>query len=127
MKPEIDAIISMASIGDGAFVSSPDMEKFLCELLLDSTQPISERFRALFSLRNLKGPSPRDALILGQSMLILFYPSFSFSPMFSNGFLKKCRWIVSFCTILFGVLLCMSTVEVIFVRDGRRKQRVLNA
>ncbi|KAK4281249.1 hypothetical protein QN277_012770 [Acacia crassicarpa] len=54
----------MASIGDGAFVSSPDMEKFLCELLLDSKQPISERFRALFSLRNLKGPSPRDALIL---------------------------------------------------------------
>ncbi|KAI9107275.1 hypothetical protein K1719_021663 [Acacia pycnantha] len=54
----------MASIGDDAFVSSPDMEKFLCKLLLDSTQPISERFRALFSLRNLKGPSPRDALIL---------------------------------------------------------------
>ncbi|KAG5055362.1 hypothetical protein JHK85_007872 [Glycine max] len=39
------------------------MEKFLCELLLDSSQPISERFRALFSLRNLKGPVPRNALI----------------------------------------------------------------
>ncbi|KAI4349415.1 hypothetical protein L6164_010007 [Bauhinia variegata] len=40
------------------------MEKFLCTLLMDSTQPISERFRALFSLRNLKGPDPRNALIL---------------------------------------------------------------
>ncbi|KAF8085231.1 hypothetical protein N665_0676s0043 [Sinapis alba] len=39
-------------------------EKFLCERLLDQSQPISERFRALFSLRNLKGPSPRNALIL---------------------------------------------------------------
>ncbi|PON97359.1 Coatomer beta subunit [Trema orientale] len=40
------------------------MEKFLCDRLLDPTQPISERFRALFSLRNLKGPGPRNALIL---------------------------------------------------------------
>ncbi|KAH9729455.1 Deoxyhypusine hydroxylase [Citrus sinensis] len=46
-----------------AFKSSPEMEKFLCDRLLDPTQPISERFRALFSLRNLKGPGPRDALI----------------------------------------------------------------
>ncbi|XP_044501501.1 deoxyhypusine hydroxylase [Mangifera indica] len=46
-----------------AFESSPDMEKFLCDRLLDPTQPISERFRALFSLRNLKGPGPRNALI----------------------------------------------------------------
>ncbi|KAJ0053581.1 hypothetical protein Pint_01763 [Pistacia integerrima] len=45
------------------FESSPDMENFLCERLLDPTQPISERFRALFSLRNLKGPGPRNALI----------------------------------------------------------------
>ncbi|GMH02359.1 hypothetical protein Nepgr_004198 [Nepenthes gracilis] len=36
----------------------------LCERLLDQTQPISERFRALFSLRNLRGKEPRDALIL---------------------------------------------------------------
>ncbi|CAN6935266.1 unnamed protein product, partial [Brassica oleracea] len=41
-----------------------NMEKFLCERLLDQSQPISERFRALFSLRNLKGPGPRNALIL---------------------------------------------------------------
>jgi deoxyhypusine monooxygenase len=41
------------------------MEKFLCDLLLDSTQSISERFRALFSLRNLKGPAPRTARIQG--------------------------------------------------------------
>nr|VDD57746.1 unnamed protein product [Brassica oleracea] len=41
-----------------------DVEKFLCERLVDQSQPISERFRALFSLRNLKGPGPRNALIL---------------------------------------------------------------
>ncbi|XP_060676395.1 deoxyhypusine hydroxylase isoform X2 [Ziziphus jujuba] len=46
------------------FESSPEMEKFLCERLLDPNQPISERFRVLFSLRNLKGPAPRNALIL---------------------------------------------------------------
>ncbi|KAK4778242.1 hypothetical protein SAY87_018429 [Trapa incisa] len=46
------------------FVASPEMEKFLCDRLLDKTQTISERFRALFSLRNLKGSGPRDALIL---------------------------------------------------------------
>ncbi|KAE8685365.1 Deoxyhypusine hydroxylase-B [Hibiscus syriacus] len=39
------------------------MEKFLCDRLLDPSQRISERFRALFSLRNLKGPDPRNALI----------------------------------------------------------------
>ncbi|KAI4301131.1 hypothetical protein L6164_034443 [Bauhinia variegata] len=54
----------MGSSEETTFASSPDMEKFLCALLLDSTQPISERFRALFSLRNLKGPGPRDTLIL---------------------------------------------------------------
>ncbi|WZZ05312.1 hypothetical protein YC2023_091233 [Brassica napus] len=47
---------------EGGGVSN--MEKFLCERLLDQSQPISERFRALFSLRNLKGPAPRNALIL---------------------------------------------------------------
>lgn len=40
------------------------MEEFLCKKLLDSSQPISERFRALFSLRNLHGPGPRQALML---------------------------------------------------------------
>ncbi|KAF9608123.1 hypothetical protein IFM89_006050 [Coptis chinensis] len=44
--------------------SSPETEKFLCERLLDQTEPISERFRALFSLRNLRGSGPREALIL---------------------------------------------------------------
>ncbi|KAM6555362.1 hypothetical protein CsatB_002381 [Cannabis sativa] len=49
----------------GVFQSStPEMEKFLCDQLLDPTQPISDRFRALFSLRNLKGSRPRNALIL---------------------------------------------------------------
>lgn len=46
------------------FEVSPHMEKFLCERLLDKTQPIAERFRALFSLRNLQGTGPRQALIL---------------------------------------------------------------
>lgn len=55
--------MAMDSSNDVALGSS-EMEKFLCELLLDSSQPISERFRALFSLRNLKGPAPRHALIL---------------------------------------------------------------
>lgn len=39
------------------------MEKLVCELLEDETKPISERFRALFSIRNLRGPAPRQALI----------------------------------------------------------------
>ncbi|XP_030936900.1 deoxyhypusine hydroxylase [Quercus lobata] len=48
---------------NNGFGCSPEMEKFLCERLGDPTQPISERFRVLFSLRNLKGPAPRNALI----------------------------------------------------------------
>ncbi|KAJ0255490.1 Deoxyhypusine hydroxylase [Hirschfeldia incana] len=52
---------SASSTENGSVTNS---EKFLCELLLDQSQPISERFRALFSLRNLKGPAPRNALIL---------------------------------------------------------------
>lgn len=48
----------------GSFEASEETVKFLCERLLDKTQPISERFRALFSLRNLRGQLPRDALIL---------------------------------------------------------------
>ncbi|CAI0414085.1 unnamed protein product [Linum tenue] len=43
--------------------SVTNMEQFLCERLVDPSQPISERFRVLFSLRNLKGPGPRAALI----------------------------------------------------------------
>ncbi|KAK1403082.1 hypothetical protein POM88_002687 [Heracleum sosnowskyi] len=39
------------------------MEKLFCERLLDENQPISERFRALFYLCNLKGSLPRNALI----------------------------------------------------------------
>ncbi|KAJ6826833.1 deoxyhypusine hydroxylase-B isoform X1 [Iris pallida] len=40
------------------------MEQFLCDRLLDRKQPIAERFRALFSLRNLRGSAPRNALLL---------------------------------------------------------------
>ncbi|RWW52628.1 hypothetical protein BHE74_00040928 [Ensete ventricosum] len=50
---------------ENSFESSPEMERFLCERLLDPSQPISERFRALFSLRNLRGAGPREALICG--------------------------------------------------------------
>ncbi|KAL8055168.1 hypothetical protein ABFX02_04G039700 [Erythranthe guttata] len=46
-----------------SFQVSPETEKFLCQQLLDQNQPISERFRALFSLRNLRGAAPRNALI----------------------------------------------------------------
>ncbi|KAK6164525.1 hypothetical protein DH2020_001389 [Rehmannia glutinosa] len=46
-----------------SFQVSPEIERFLCERLLDPNQPISERFRVLFSLRNLRGAAPRDALI----------------------------------------------------------------
>ncbi|GFP96806.1 deoxyhypusine hydroxylase [Phtheirospermum japonicum] len=46
-----------------SFQVSPETEKFLCERLLDQKQPISERFRVLFSLRNLRGAAPRNALI----------------------------------------------------------------
>ncbi|KAJ4822117.1 hypothetical protein Tsubulata_002842 [Turnera subulata] len=49
----------MGSLNNGV----SEMEKFLCDRLVDQTQPIEERFRALFSLRNLKGPAPRNALI----------------------------------------------------------------
>ncbi|KAH7424756.1 hypothetical protein KP509_11G022400 [Ceratopteris richardii] len=38
-------------------------QEFLAKQLLNPSLPISERFRALFSLRNLKGSVPRDALI----------------------------------------------------------------
>ncbi|KAF7092158.1 hypothetical protein CFC21_094664 [Triticum aestivum] len=46
-----------------AFESSAETERFLCERLLDAAQPIAERFRALFSLRNLRGDGPRRALL----------------------------------------------------------------
>ncbi|KAM7256946.1 hypothetical protein ACFE04_012687 [Oxalis oulophora] len=53
----------MGSFDETTIATTVDMEKFLCDRLLDQTQPISERFRALFSLRNLKGSGPRNALI----------------------------------------------------------------
>ncbi|XP_010447400.2 PREDICTED: deoxyhypusine hydroxylase-like isoform X1 [Camelina sativa] len=49
---------------NGSVSSTANLEKFLCERLVDQSQSISERFRALFSLRNLKGAGPRNALIL---------------------------------------------------------------
>ncbi|CAJ2661010.1 unnamed protein product [Trifolium pratense] len=64
------------------------MEKFLCNLLLDSTQPISERFRALFSLRNLKGPTPRTALILGYSLFLFSSIQLPYYPCFRQNLLS---------------------------------------
>ncbi|CAI9300675.1 unnamed protein product [Lactuca saligna] len=52
------------AVDGNSFEVAPETEAFLCERLLDQTQPISERFRVLFSLRNLRGPAPRNALIL---------------------------------------------------------------
>ncbi|KAL6500561.1 hypothetical protein OROHE_025927 [Orobanche hederae] len=52
-----------SSDGEHLFQISPETETFLCERLLDQNQPISERFRALFSLRNIRGAAPRNALI----------------------------------------------------------------
>ncbi|KAG6412878.1 hypothetical protein SASPL_125571 [Salvia splendens] len=46
-----------------SFKVLPETEKFLCKRLLDEKQPISELFRVLFSLRNLHGVAPRNALI----------------------------------------------------------------
>jgi deoxyhypusine monooxygenase len=51
------------------FGPTPEMEKFLCDLLLDTAQPIAERFRALFSLRNLHGDGPRCTLLQGLTSL----------------------------------------------------------
>lgn len=58
LKMEMDSCRHSSS-----FTVSPETVKFLCDRLLDQEQPISERFRALFSLRNLRGPAPRNALI----------------------------------------------------------------
>ncbi|XP_031483643.1 deoxyhypusine hydroxylase-B-like [Nymphaea colorata] len=52
----------MEASGSG-LQAAPETEKFLCEKLLDQSQPIAERYRALFALRNLSGPAVRDALI----------------------------------------------------------------
>jgi deoxyhypusine monooxygenase len=46
-----------------AFEASESTQQFLADKLVDQTLPISERFRALFSLRNLTGSIPREALI----------------------------------------------------------------
>ncbi|KAK3031654.1 hypothetical protein RJ639_035022 [Escallonia herrerae] len=49
---------------ENSFKASSETVEFLRGRLLDRDQPIAERFRALFSLRNLRGPGPRNALIL---------------------------------------------------------------
>lgn len=61
---------------------SPEKLRFMCDLLLDQNQPISERFRALFSLRNLKGEGPRRALIIGDFLSI--FPSVFFIFFWSS-------------------------------------------
>lgn len=64
--------VVMESSNGNSFQVSPETEKFLCERLMDQGQPISERFRVLFSLRNLRGAAPRNALIHGISLFIDF-------------------------------------------------------
>ena len=61
-----------------AFESSAETERFLCERLLDAAQPIAERFRALFSLRNLRGDGPRRALL--QGAVPVHHGSFNLMP-----------------------------------------------
>ncbi|KAG8389235.1 hypothetical protein BUALT_Bualt02G0207700 [Buddleja alternifolia] len=56
-----------------SFKVSTQTETFLCERLLDQNQPVSERFRALFSLRNLRGAAPRNALIQGICISVCIY------------------------------------------------------
>lgn len=48
---------------EAAAATSLVTEEYLVKQLLDPSLPISQRFRALFSLRNLRGPGPREALI----------------------------------------------------------------
>jgi hypothetical protein len=86
-----------------AFGCSPEMEKFLCERLGDPAQPISERFRALFSLRNLKGPAPRNALIVGSSK--------SFLKSFFLLALQICLLVFLFLCVL---LLITRVLEVLY-------------
>ncbi|XP_031502215.1 deoxyhypusine hydroxylase-B-like isoform X1 [Nymphaea colorata] len=45
------------------FGVAPETERLLCDKLLDRSLPIADRFRALFSIRNLSGSIVRDALI----------------------------------------------------------------
>ncbi|CAI8614297.1 unnamed protein product [Vicia faba] len=56
---------------NGVASCPPEIEKFLCDLLLDSTQPISERFRALFSLRNLKATRDSSNLLAHEAAFAL--------------------------------------------------------
>ncbi|KAF3778933.1 Deoxyhypusine hydroxylase-A [Nymphaea thermarum] len=45
------------------FGVAPKTERLLCDKLLDRSLPIADRFRALFSIRNLSGSTVRDSLI----------------------------------------------------------------
>ncbi|KAK6141624.1 hypothetical protein DH2020_024627 [Rehmannia glutinosa] len=54
-----------------SFQVSPETERFLCERLLDQNQPISERFRVLFSLRNLRGAAPAMRLSKVYDMYVI--------------------------------------------------------
>uniref|UniRef100_A0A7N0UX85 Deoxyhypusine hydroxylase n=1 Tax=Kalanchoe fedtschenkoi TaxID=63787 RepID=A0A7N0UX85_KALFE len=78
----------MESESERGFQVSPEMEKFLCKQLLDTTLPISERFRALFSVRNLKGRAPREALIAAtrdSSNLLAHEAAFALGQMQDAG------------------------------------------
>jgi hypothetical protein len=82
-RQRVDRMEPPATGASSAFEPSPEMEQFLCERLLDVKQPIAERFRALFSLRNLRGDAPRRALLQGPAS-----PHRSYSPLVLCYFFK---------------------------------------
>ncbi|CAI5940288.1 unnamed protein product [Closterium sp. NIES-64] len=72
---------------DNEPASSADAREVVAELrqrLLDRALPIEQRIRALFSLRNLKGEAPQQALIEGmeeKSVLLAHEAAFALGQM----------------------------------------------
>eukprot|EP00897_Mesotaenium_endlicherianum_P005439 jgi/Mesen1/4923/ME000246S04148 len=64
--------------------AAPEAVQELRRRLLDVSSPIARRFRALFSLRNLRGAEPRDALIAAledESCLLAHEAAFALGQM----------------------------------------------
>jgi deoxyhypusine monooxygenase len=74
-----------------------DMEVFLQQLLLDPNSPISDRWRALFTLRNLKGDGPRQALIKAMSDASNLL---AHEAAFALGQMQDVAAIPALCTVL---------------------------
>ncbi|KAH9544337.1 hypothetical protein CY35_13G114100 [Sphagnum magellanicum] len=73
------------------------MEVFLQQLLLDPNSPISDRWRALFTLRNLKGDGPRQALIKAMSDASNLL---AHEAAFALGQMQDVAAIPALCTVL---------------------------